>query len=116
MRGEGKCILGPWTVSALAGIRLRAKAPGPIRGAFGSPEAKPPEAGGTCTVRCHDVQGRFVYLGDKGDAYLVRWDRLEQGGWGAESGFRTATSRCRGCHTNFDADGLALCTYDAIGR
>ncbi len=34
----------------------------------------------------------------------------------AQSDFRTTTAPCLGCHLNFDAYGLALDTYDAIGR
>jgi hypothetical protein len=34
----------------------------------------------------------------------------------AQSEFRTTTSPCRGCHSNFDAYGLALDNYDGIGR
>jgi len=34
----------------------------------------------------------------------------------AQSEFRTTTSPCLGCHSNFDAYGLALDTYDSIGR
>jgi hypothetical protein len=33
-----------------------------------------------------------------------------------QSEFRTKTPPCFGCHRNFDAYGLALDTYDAIGR
>ncbi|MES1187227.1 MAG: DUF1592 domain-containing protein [Myxococcales bacterium] len=33
-----------------------------------------------------------------------------------QSEFRTTTAPCLGCHLNFDAYGLALDTYDAIGR
>ncbi len=34
----------------------------------------------------------------------------------AQSEYRTTTSPCLGCHSNFDAYGLALDTYDSIGR
>jgi len=33
-----------------------------------------------------------------------------------QSEFRTTTAPCLGCHLNFDAYGLALDTYDSIGR
>lgn len=33
-----------------------------------------------------------------------------------QSAYRTTTTPCSGCHSNFDAYGLALDTYDAIGR
>jgi hypothetical protein len=33
-----------------------------------------------------------------------------------QSQFRTSTPPCLGCHQNFDAYGLALDTYDSIGR
>jgi hypothetical protein len=33
-----------------------------------------------------------------------------------QSAYRTTTTPCSGCHLNFDAYGLALDTYDSIGR
>ena len=90
LRWESKGIRCPLNVSPFAGIRLRAKGPATVRVAFGTPETEPPESGGTCTSSCYDVHGKLVYLSDHWEDYLVRWDRLEQQGWGTEARFDPA--------------------------
>ncbi len=90
LRWESKGIRCPLNVSAFAGLRFRAKGPGTLRLAFGIPETEPPDAGGTCTSGCYDVHGKVFYLTDHWDDYLVRWDRLEQQGWGAQARFDPA--------------------------
>lgn len=84
-RSEG--IRCPLNASAFAGLRFRAKGPGTVRVAFPVPETQPVDAGGTCTGRCYDVHGKVVVLTNRWDDYLVRWDHLEQQGWGAEARF-----------------------------
>jgi hypothetical protein len=90
LRWENKGIRCPLNLSAFAGLRFRAKGPGTLRMAFGMPETQPPDSGGTCTSGCYDVHGKVIYLSDRWDDYLVRWDRLEQGGWGTEARFDPA--------------------------
>ncbi len=90
LRWESKGIRCPLNISAFAGLRVRAKGPGTVRIAFGLPETEPPDAGGTCTSGCFDVHGKVFYLTDRWDDYLVRWDRLEQQGWGTEARFDPA--------------------------
>ncbi len=36
------------------------------------------------------MHGKVVYLTNRWDDYLVRWDRLEQQGWGSEAKFDPA--------------------------
>ncbi len=90
LRWENKGIRCPLNVSAFSGLRFRAKGPGTVRVAFGMPETEPPDAGGTCTSGCYDVHGKVFFLTDRWDEYLVRWDRLEQQGWGTQVRFDPA--------------------------
>jgi hypothetical protein len=90
LRYENKGVRCPINLSAYAGLRFRAKGPGTLRIAFGMPETQPPEGGGTCNSGCYDFHSKVVYLSSKWDDYLVRWDRLEQGGWGAQVRFDPA--------------------------
>ena len=90
LRWENKGIRCPLNLSPFAGIRFRAKGPATVRVALGTPDTQPPESGGTCTSACYDVHGKVVYLSDRWDDYLVRWDRLEQQGWGTEARFDPA--------------------------
>jgi hypothetical protein len=90
LRWENKGVRCPLNVSPFAGVRFRAKGPGTVRVAFGTPETEPAESGGTCTSACYDVHGKIVYLSDRWDDYLVRWDRVEQQGWGTQARFDPA--------------------------
>jgi hypothetical protein len=90
LRWESKGVRCPFNSSPFAGIRFRAKGPGTLRVAFGMPETQPAEGGGTCTTGCYDQHGKMVYLTPDWSDYLVRWDRLEQQGWGAEARFDPA--------------------------
>jgi hypothetical protein len=90
LRWESKGIRCPLNASLFAGVRFRAKGPGTLRVALGTPETEPADAGGTCTSGCYDLYGKVVYLTDRWDDYLVRWDRLEQQGWGTEARFSPA--------------------------
>jgi hypothetical protein len=87
LRFASKGIRCPLNLSAFAGLRFRAKGPGPVRVAFGIPATEPTESGGTCTSGCYDVHAKVVYLSDRWDDYVVPWNRLQQGGWGAEARF-----------------------------
>jgi hypothetical protein len=90
LRWEKKGIRCPYNLSAFDGVRFRARGPATVRVSFGIPETQATEAGGTCTMGCWDVHTKIVYLSDHWDDYVVRWDRLEQGGWGAQARFDPA--------------------------
>jgi hypothetical protein len=90
LRWESKGVRCPLNASGFAGVRFRARGPGTVRLAFGMPETEPPDAGGTCTSGCYDVHGKVFFLTDRWDDYLVRWDRLEQQGWGNQARFDPA--------------------------
>jgi hypothetical protein len=80
----------PFNASAFAGVKFRAKGPGLIRVTFGMPETQPVEYGGVCKTNCYDSHGTPVLLADKWDDYVVPWEVLQQGGWGAEARFDPA--------------------------
>lgn len=87
LQWESKGLHCPLNASGFAGVRLRARGPGTVRVSFAMPETLPTEQGGTCTTGCYDFHGKLVYLSDGWTDYLVRWDALEQGGWGAQARF-----------------------------
>jgi hypothetical protein len=90
LRWERAGIRCPYNLSAFGGIRFRARGPGTVRVSFGIPETQTAEVGGTCTSGCWDLHTKVIYLSDHWDDYVVRWDRLEQGGWGTEARFDPA--------------------------
>jgi hypothetical protein len=77
----------PLNVSGFAGVRFRAKGPGRVRVTLAVPEVTPKEGGGTCTDRCYDAHGKWFDLSPTWDSYELRWEKLQQGGWGAEARF-----------------------------
>jgi hypothetical protein len=77
----------PLNLSGFAGVRFRAKGPGKIRLSLAVPEVTPKDGGGTCTDRCYDAHGKIFLLSDGWDTYEMRWEKMQQGGWGAEARF-----------------------------
>lgn len=77
----------PLNVSAFSGVRFRAKGPGTIRVSVAVPEVTPKEGGGTCADRCYDAHGKVFLLSNSWDTYEMRWERMQQGGWGTEARF-----------------------------
>lgn len=77
----------PFNAERFAGLRFRAKGNGRVRVNFGIPATTPPEYDGVCQERCFDTHSRIVTLTPEWQAYEVRWDRLQQGGWGSEARF-----------------------------
>jgi hypothetical protein len=80
----------PFNASSFAGVKFRAKGPGLIKVQFGMPETVPVEYGGACKSNCYDSHATPVLLADKWDDYIVPWEVLQQGGWGAEARFDPA--------------------------
>jgi Carbohydrate binding domain (family 11) len=85
-----KGIRCPLNVSAFGGLRFRAKGPGTVRVAFSMPETQAKEHGGECTTGCYDFHGKLVFLDDRWSDYVVPFDHLQQGGWGAQARFDPA--------------------------
>lgn len=117
LQWESKGIRCPLNASSFAGIRFRARGPGTVRVNFAMPETQPSDSGGTCTTGCYDFHGKLVYLSDKWSNYLVRWDALQQGGWGTQARFdpsrllRLAFSvNAKQIPTDFWADDIAFVT------
>jgi hypothetical protein len=82
-----KGIHCPLNLSGFAGVRFRAKGPGRIQMALAVPEVMPKEYRGTCVDHCYDFHGKMFTLSDHWEAYTMRWERLQQGGWGVEARF-----------------------------
>lgn len=99
-----KGIKCPFNGSAFDGIRFRAKGTGTIRVNFGIPETVPKDNGGHCVGKCYDNYGKVVDLKPEWKVFTVRWDRLQQGGWGEQAPF----SPERLLNLNFSADGKNL--------
>ncbi len=96
-----RCALN---ASAFTGIKFRAKGPATVRVNFGIPETLPADGGGKCTQGCYDNPGKVFFLSDRWEEYSVRWDRLQQGGWGTEARFDPS----RLLSLNFAVDPKAL--------
>jgi hypothetical protein len=84
---SSKGIKCPLDVSTFGGLKFRAKGPGTVRVAFSMPETQAAEHGGSCTTGCYDFHGAMVFLEDHWTDYVVPFDKLQQGGWGAQARF-----------------------------
>jgi hypothetical protein len=81
---KAKC---PLNAGNFAGIRLRARGKGSILMRFGIPETTGAEFGGSCTEKCWDLHTYVLRLSDDWQVREVRWDQLQQGGWGKSARF-----------------------------
>jgi hypothetical protein len=81
----------PWNAARFAGLRFRAKGSGTINVRFAMPQTQAKEYGGQCESRCYDYHSKRVTLTDGWSEYVVRFDRLQQGGWGEEVRFDPRT-------------------------
>jgi hypothetical protein len=77
----------PFNASNYVGLKFRARGKGSLHLKIGNPETVPAEYEGKCTQKCWDSHGQRVYLTEDWRAYVVRWDRVQQEGWGAEARF-----------------------------
>jgi hypothetical protein len=76
---SAKCSLN---VGQFQGLRFRVRGKGSVRLRFGMPETVASEYGGRCTERCWDVHEATLHLTEEWQTREVRWDQLQQGGWG----------------------------------
>lgn len=81
----------PWNGSRFAALRFRAKGSGTVSVRFAMPETLAKEFGGQCESRCYDFHARKIALSDAWTEHVLRFDRLQQGGWGAEVRFDPRT-------------------------
>ncbi len=77
----------PFNGSRFAGVEFRAKGPATVWVNFNTPGVTPKENGGTCKERCWDSYGKLVRLKEGWHTYTVRWNQLQQQGWGADVRF-----------------------------
>lgn len=77
----------PLNVSGFAGVRFRAKGPGSVHVKLAVPEVTPKDQGGSCADRCYDAHGKLFLLSEKWESYEMRWEKMQQGGWGTEARF-----------------------------
>lgn len=87
LQWSSKGIKCPIDVAAFGGLKFRAKGPGTVRVTFAMPETQATEHGGSCTTGCYDFHGTRVFLEDHWADYVVPFDKLQQGGWGAQAPF-----------------------------
>ncbi len=87
LQWANKGVRCPFNGSDFEGFRFRAKGPGSIRVTVSIPESTPKDSGGTCSEGCYDHYSKTFVLSDHWEEYVVRWDRLQQGGWGAQARF-----------------------------
>lgn len=79
----------PFNASQFKGVKFRAKGPAEVMVKINIPAITPPENDGTCKERCWDAHTKIVRIKEDWDEYEVRWDQLQQGGWGTEARFDT---------------------------
>ena len=87
LRWADQGVRCPFNASGFDGIKLRAKGPGTVHVTFAMPETTPAENGGTCKQGCYDSHGKLLFLNDRWQEYVIRWEQLQQGGWGAQARF-----------------------------
>ena len=76
---SAKCSLN---LGNFRGLRFRARGKGSVRVRFGMPETVASEYGGRCAERCWDVHETTLRLTEGWQTHEVRWDQLQQEGWG----------------------------------
>lgn len=84
---QGKCALN---VSRFAGLRFRARGTGTVSVRFGMPETVATEHGGRCAEGCWDMHSFPLHLSSDWQVREIRWDQLQQGGWGKSVRFDPA--------------------------
>jgi len=71
-------------------VKFRAKGPATVQVRLATPATTPKENGGVCEKGCYDSHGKLFMLSDTWDEYVLRFDRVQQGGWGTEARFDPA--------------------------
>jgi len=72
---------------SVAGFEFRAKGPATVWVNFPTPETTPRENGGKCSEKCWDSYGKLVRIKEGWNEYRVRWEELQQEGWGNDVRF-----------------------------
>lgn len=77
----------PYNASSFAGLEFRAKGPATVWVNFATPGTTPRENGGKCTEKCWDSYGKLVRIKEGWHNYQIRWEELQQEGWGTDVRF-----------------------------
>lgn len=93
-----------FNASNFEGLTFRVKGKGSLHLKIGNPATTPPEYEGNCKERCWDTHGKRFALTDEWQQVIVRWDRVQQGGWGAQAQFDPE----RLLTLNFGVEGKSL--------
>lgn len=104
MRWVNDGLKCPFNASKFVGLKFRAKGKGELVLKIGNPLTVPGEFEGKCKERCWDMHNKKIPLAEQWQTHIVRWDRVQQGGWGAQAEFDP--ERLLGL--NFSVDGRAL--------
>lgn len=94
----------PFNASGFSGFEFRAKGPATIWVNFPTPDTTPKENGGKCSDKCWDSYGKLVRIKEGWNTYQIRWDQLQQEGWGTDARFEVE----RLMNINFSAKTNAL--------
>ncbi len=94
----------PFNGSNFEGMTFRAKGKGALHLKIGNPKTVPSEYEGSCKEKCWDSHGYRFPLSEDWQQIVVRWDRVQQGGWGAQAEFDPE----RLLSFNFSVDGKEL--------
>lgn len=94
----------PFNASAFSGFEFRAKGPATLWVNFPTPDTTPKENGGKCREECWDSYGKLVRIKEGWNHYQIRWNQLQQEGWGTDARFDLE----RLMNINFSAKTSAL--------
>jgi hypothetical protein len=94
----------PFNASKFVGLKFRVKGTGQLHLKIGNPKTVPAEFEGKCKERCWDTHGQRIPLTAQWQPHVVRFDKLQQGGWGSEAAFDPE----RWINLNFSVDGKNL--------
>ena len=70
----------------------------------GTPDTTPKENGGKCSDKCWDSYGKLVRIKEGWNQYQIRWNQLQQEGWGTDARFEVE----RLMNINFSAKTSSL--------
>lgn len=87
LKWKRKGIGCPYNASSFAGFEFRAKGPATIWVNFPTPDTTPRENGGKCSEKCWDSYGKVVRIKEGWNDYRIRWEELQQEGWGNDVRF-----------------------------
>src|SRR6187399_34120 len=77
----------PFNAAGFSGFEFRAKGPATLWVNFATPATTPKENGGKCSDNCWDSYGKLVRVKEGWNQYQIRWNQLQQEGWGTDTRF-----------------------------